>query len=142
MLRTYSTCNPTVEFSKYKFINKLLCGVTLFYIYIYIYNPINQTLYAHAMHDLINILYIDWNYIRLDKKFMMQIRVSMWCHLHFMISVMLSFKITRVVFGRGSCTYISGGSNEPPDLKYIYIYIYIYCFTNLILLKIFLHPSF
>ena len=38
----------------------------------------------------------------------------------------------------GGCTYISGGSNEPPNLKnYIYIYIYIfififiYCFTNL-----------
>ena len=27
--RTYRTCNPTVEFSKYKFINKLLGGVTL-----------------------------------------------------------------------------------------------------------------
>ena len=50
MLRTYRTCNSTVGFLKYKFINKLLGGVTLFrvtpdvtwtqhfiYIYIYIY---------------------------------------------------------------------------------------------------------
>ena len=48
MFRKYSTCNPTVEFLKYKFINKLLSGVILFrvtpgvtwtqhYIYIYIY---------------------------------------------------------------------------------------------------------
>ena len=49
LFRTYRTCNPTVEFSKYKFINKLLGGVILFrvtlsvtelnplYIYIYIY---------------------------------------------------------------------------------------------------------
>ena len=29
-LRTYRTCNPTVEFSKYKFNNKLLVGVTFF----------------------------------------------------------------------------------------------------------------
>ena len=48
MFRTNRTCNPKVEFSKYKFINKLLDGVTLLkvtpgvtrtqpYIYIYIY---------------------------------------------------------------------------------------------------------
>ena len=48
MLRTYRTCNSTVEFSKYEF-NKLLGGITLnrvtlsvnwtqpIYIYIYIY---------------------------------------------------------------------------------------------------------
>ena len=30
MLRTYKTCNPTVEFSKYEFNNKLLVGVTFF----------------------------------------------------------------------------------------------------------------
>ena len=40
MLRAYRTCNPTVEFSKYKFYNNLLGGETLsnvkFYIYIYI----------------------------------------------------------------------------------------------------------
>ena len=29
MLKTYRTCNSTVEFSKYKFYNKLLGGVTL-----------------------------------------------------------------------------------------------------------------
>ena len=29
MFRTYKTCNPMVKFSKYKFINKLLDGVTL-----------------------------------------------------------------------------------------------------------------
>ena len=48
MLRTYRTCNSTVGFSKYKFNNKLLGGITLLritsgvtwtqpYIYIYIY---------------------------------------------------------------------------------------------------------
>ena len=47
MLRTYSTCNSTVGFSKYKFNNKLLGDITLLritpgvtwtqpYIYIYI----------------------------------------------------------------------------------------------------------
>ena len=30
MLRTYRKCNPTVRFSKYKFNNKLLRGVTFF----------------------------------------------------------------------------------------------------------------
>ena len=30
MLRTHRTCNPTVEFSKYEFNNKLLAGVTFF----------------------------------------------------------------------------------------------------------------
>ena len=30
MLRTYRKCNPMVEFSKYKFNNKLLDGVTFF----------------------------------------------------------------------------------------------------------------
>ena len=30
MLRTYKTCNLTVEFSKYEFNNKLLVGVTFF----------------------------------------------------------------------------------------------------------------
>ena len=30
MLRTYGKCNPTVRFSKYKFNNKLLVGVTFF----------------------------------------------------------------------------------------------------------------
>ena len=29
MFRIHRTCNPTVEFSKYKFINKLLDDVTL-----------------------------------------------------------------------------------------------------------------
>ena len=29
LLRTYRTCNSTVRFSKYKFYNKLLDGVTL-----------------------------------------------------------------------------------------------------------------
>ena len=29
MFRTYRTCNSNMEFSKYKFINKLLNGVTL-----------------------------------------------------------------------------------------------------------------
>ena len=29
LLRTYKTCNSTVEFSKYEFNNKLLSGVTL-----------------------------------------------------------------------------------------------------------------
>ena len=29
MFKTYRTCNPMVEFSKYKFINKLLGDVTL-----------------------------------------------------------------------------------------------------------------
>ena len=53
MLRTYRTCNSTVEFSKYEFYNKLLSSVTLFiitpdvtwtqpYIYIYIYIYILQ----------------------------------------------------------------------------------------------------
>ena len=30
MLRTYRICNSTMGFSKYKFYNKLLVGVTLF----------------------------------------------------------------------------------------------------------------
>ena len=30
MLKTYRTCDPTVEFSKYEFNNKLLVGVTFF----------------------------------------------------------------------------------------------------------------
>ena len=30
MLRAYRTCNPTVEFTKYEFNNKLLGGVTIF----------------------------------------------------------------------------------------------------------------
>ena len=30
MLRTYRKCNPTVRYSKYKFNNKLLGGVTFF----------------------------------------------------------------------------------------------------------------
>ena len=30
MLRTYRPCNPTVGFSKYKFSNKLLVGITFF----------------------------------------------------------------------------------------------------------------
>ena len=30
MLRTYKTCNPTTEFSKYEFNYKLLGGVTFF----------------------------------------------------------------------------------------------------------------
>ena len=30
MLRPYRTCNPTVEFSKYEFNNKLLGGITFF----------------------------------------------------------------------------------------------------------------
>ena len=30
MLRTYRTCNPTVEFSKYEFNNKLWGSVTFF----------------------------------------------------------------------------------------------------------------
>ena len=30
MLRTYRKCNPTVEFWKYEFNNKLLSGVTFF----------------------------------------------------------------------------------------------------------------
>ena len=30
ILRPYKTCNPTVEFSKYEFNNKLLDGVTFF----------------------------------------------------------------------------------------------------------------
>ena len=29
MLKTYTTCNSTVKFSKYEFYNKLLSGVTL-----------------------------------------------------------------------------------------------------------------
>ena len=29
MFRTYRTCNPTVKFSKYKFINYLLDGIIL-----------------------------------------------------------------------------------------------------------------
>ena len=29
MLKTCRTCNPTIEFLKYKFNNKLLAGVTL-----------------------------------------------------------------------------------------------------------------
>ena len=29
MLKTYKTCNSTVEFSKYEFYNKLLCGIIL-----------------------------------------------------------------------------------------------------------------
>ena len=36
MLRTYKTCNLTMRFSKYEFKNRLLNGVTLFKIYIYI----------------------------------------------------------------------------------------------------------
>ena len=32
MLRTYRTCNPTVGFSKYAFNNKLLDGVTFFWV--------------------------------------------------------------------------------------------------------------
>ena len=32
MLRTYRTCNPTVGFSKYEFNNKLLGGVTFFWV--------------------------------------------------------------------------------------------------------------
>ena len=30
MFRTYKTCNPMMELSKYKFVNKLLGGITLF----------------------------------------------------------------------------------------------------------------
>ena len=30
MFKIYRTCNPMIKFSKYKFINKLLGGVTLF----------------------------------------------------------------------------------------------------------------
>ena len=30
MLRTYTKCDPTVEFKKYDFNNKLLIGVTVF----------------------------------------------------------------------------------------------------------------
>ena len=30
MLRTYITCNPTIEFPKYEFNNKLVGGVTFF----------------------------------------------------------------------------------------------------------------
>ena len=30
MLKTYIKCDPTVEFSKYEFNNKLLVGVTFF----------------------------------------------------------------------------------------------------------------
>ena len=30
MLKTYKTCNPTIEFSKYEFDNKLLASVTFF----------------------------------------------------------------------------------------------------------------
>ena len=32
MLRPYRTCNPTVEFSKYEFNNKLLGGVIPFWV--------------------------------------------------------------------------------------------------------------
>ena len=32
MLRPYRTCNPTVVFSKYAFNNKLLGGVTFFWV--------------------------------------------------------------------------------------------------------------
>ena len=32
MLRPYRTCNPTIGFSKYEFNNKLLGGVTLFWV--------------------------------------------------------------------------------------------------------------
>ena len=32
MLRSYRTCNPTVGFSKYEFNNKLLGGVTFFWV--------------------------------------------------------------------------------------------------------------
>ena len=35
ILRTYKTCNPMVELSKYEFNNKLLGGVTLFKIITY-----------------------------------------------------------------------------------------------------------
>ena len=45
MFRTYRTCDSSMEFSKYKFINKLLNGVTLLRItsgvtwtWLYIYN--------------------------------------------------------------------------------------------------------
>ena len=32
MLKTYRTCNPMVEFSKYEFNNKWLGGVTFFWV--------------------------------------------------------------------------------------------------------------
>ena len=32
MLRIYKECNPTAEFSKYEFNNKLLGGVTFFWV--------------------------------------------------------------------------------------------------------------
>ena len=38
MLRAYRTCNPIEEFSKYKFYNNLLGGVTLSNVKLYIYN--------------------------------------------------------------------------------------------------------
>ena len=37
MLRTYRICNSNVGFSKYEFYNKLLGGVTLFYIFILVH---------------------------------------------------------------------------------------------------------
>ena len=64
MFRTNRTCNPKVEFSKYKFINKLLDGVTLLkvtpgvtriqpyiYIYIYIYSLTSKELHLFIVFD-------------------------------------------------------------------------------------------
>ena len=46
MLRTYRTCNPTMEFSKYKLINKLLSGVTLLRVISGI--TLTQLIYTHT----------------------------------------------------------------------------------------------
>ena len=46
MLRTYRTCNSTMEFSKYKFINKLLSGITLLRVISGI--TLTQLIYTHT----------------------------------------------------------------------------------------------
>ena len=46
MLKTYRTCNSTVEFSKYELYNKLLVGVTLFRITLGI--TWTQPIYIHT----------------------------------------------------------------------------------------------
>ena len=53
-LKTYRTCNSTVEFSKYELYNKLLVGVTLFRITLGI--TWTQPIYTHMHLHIILLL--------------------------------------------------------------------------------------
>ena len=62
MFRIHRTCNPTLEFSKYKFNNKLLDGITLFiitssvtwtqlmYIRYFVLRSITYTIFSKQIH--------------------------------------------------------------------------------------------